>query len=195
MHKPTLVHAHVPFNPYPGARQDNDRLTGFSHNAVTPIGMSERLPVILSDRIARLAPPMFWMGGGEVDLKLGLDLQARWRFMGLHVNAGGRSISSQVTPRVACVCCAGAPGNTPATPHGMCPACMLCYTPFSLVVRALLPSPRTHHPRSLWRRTGPPSQTSRTTRRTQRAPTWTTNELFHQLARAGRLVRDAMHAE
>lgn len=56
--------------------QVNDRLTGFSHNAVTPVGMLERLPIVLSHRIAALQPALFWMGGGEVDLKLGLPLQA-----------------------------------------------------------------------------------------------------------------------
>lgn len=64
-----------------------EELTGYSHGAVTPVGArcgllgsrgqvvvageggeGTEVPVILSSRIARL--PEFWMGAGEVDLKL-----------------------------------------------------------------------------------------------------------------------------
>ena len=47
-------------------------LTGYGHNAVTPVGMSTPLPILLSHHIADLHPNFFWMGGGEVDLKLGM---------------------------------------------------------------------------------------------------------------------------
>eukprot|EP00897_Mesotaenium_endlicherianum_P010907 jgi/Mesen1/9845/ME000070S09132 len=50
----------------------SDALTGFTHNAVTPVGMLTPIPVILSDAIVKLQPPFFWLGGGEVDLKLGI---------------------------------------------------------------------------------------------------------------------------
>lgn len=50
----------------------SDQLSGFSHNAVTPIGMASEVPIILSHRIVDLSPDFFWMGGGEVDLKVGL---------------------------------------------------------------------------------------------------------------------------
>ncbi|KAG2434874.1 hypothetical protein HYH02_012074 [Chlamydomonas schloesseri] len=53
----------------------NDALTGYSHNAVSPIGMKEDLPIILSSKITQLDPPLFWMGAGEVDLKVGMDVQ------------------------------------------------------------------------------------------------------------------------
>lgn len=52
----------------------NAQLTGFQHNAVAPIGCRTRLPLIVSHRVAELAPDFFWLGGGEVDLKLGV----RW---------------------------------------------------------------------------------------------------------------------
>lgn len=46
----------------------NDQLTGFKHNAVTPVGCKTALPMFLSHEIASL--PYFWLGGGEVDVKL-----------------------------------------------------------------------------------------------------------------------------
>ncbi len=39
----------------------NDKLTGYTHNAVAPIGCTEKLPVIISDRIAKLDPPFIWL--------------------------------------------------------------------------------------------------------------------------------------
>ncbi|KXZ54798.1 hypothetical protein GPECTOR_4g869 [Gonium pectorale] len=55
----------------------NDALTGYSHNAVTPIAMRERLPMVLSHRIAALADEEgeFWLGAGEVDLKVCLKVR------------------------------------------------------------------------------------------------------------------------
>ncbi|XP_023538668.1 uncharacterized protein LOC111799544 [Cucurbita pepo subsp. pepo] len=47
-------------------------LTGYVHNAVTCIGMKTDIPVILDEAIAKLSPDYFWLGGGEVDLKLGI---------------------------------------------------------------------------------------------------------------------------
>ncbi|KAL2634663.1 hypothetical protein R1flu_006142 [Riccia fluitans] len=54
---------------------ESNALTGFEHNAVTPFGMLTNIPVILSDAIVRLQPEYFWLGGGEVDLKLGIRTQ------------------------------------------------------------------------------------------------------------------------
>ncbi|KAF2619534.1 hypothetical protein F2Q68_00040237 [Brassica cretica] len=47
-------------------------LTGFEHNAVTCVGMKTSIPVILDEAIAKLKPDFFWLGGGEIDLKLGV---------------------------------------------------------------------------------------------------------------------------
>ncbi|CAN6723491.1 unnamed protein product [Malus baccata var. baccata] len=47
-------------------------LTGFEHNAVTCVGMKTDIPVILDEAIEKLNPDFFWLGGGEVDLKLGI---------------------------------------------------------------------------------------------------------------------------
>jgi len=51
----------------------NTALTGFEHNAVAPVGCAVKIPMIVSHRIASLQPEFFWLGGGEVDLKLGLS--------------------------------------------------------------------------------------------------------------------------
>ncbi|KAJ4872923.1 YbaK/aminoacyl-tRNA synthetase-associated domain [Raphanus sativus] len=47
-------------------------LTGFEHNAVTCVGMKTSIPVILDEAITKLKPDFFWLGGGEIDLKLGV---------------------------------------------------------------------------------------------------------------------------
>ncbi|CAA0395482.1 unnamed protein product [Arabidopsis thaliana] len=48
------------------------KLTGFEHNGVTCIGMKTNIPVILDEAITKLKPDFFWLGGGEIDLKLGV---------------------------------------------------------------------------------------------------------------------------
>ena len=48
-------------------------LTGFEHNAVSPVGCRTQMPLVMSDRIAKLYPNWFWLGAGEADLKLGLS--------------------------------------------------------------------------------------------------------------------------
>lgn len=37
--------------------------------------MKEKIPIILSLKITKLNPPYFWLGGGEVDLKLRLYIK------------------------------------------------------------------------------------------------------------------------
>lgn len=49
-------------------------LTGFQHNGMCPIGMSQKVPVILSDRILELTPKYMWLGGGHKDVKLCVDV-------------------------------------------------------------------------------------------------------------------------
>eukprot|EP00522_Entomoneis_paludosa_P012543 CAMPEP_0172464566 /NCGR_PEP_ID=MMETSP1065-20121228/50818_1 /TAXON_ID=265537 /ORGANISM="Amphiprora paludosa, Strain CCMP125" /LENGTH=222 /DNA_ID=CAMNT_0013220825 /DNA_START=94 /DNA_END=762 /DNA_ORIENTATION=+ len=50
--------------------EDNDRLTGYKHNSVTPFGLlkSSELAIVLEKEIVERK--WFWMGGGHVDLKL-----------------------------------------------------------------------------------------------------------------------------
>ena len=49
---------------------DNDRLTGYSHNSVTPFGLKQEVPIVLTRAVLPLY--FFWMGGGHMDLKLGM---------------------------------------------------------------------------------------------------------------------------
>ena len=53
---------------------DSARLTGYEHNAVVPIGMKTTLPIILSDKITQLQPNHFWLGAGQVDVKLRVEV-------------------------------------------------------------------------------------------------------------------------
>ncbi|KAL6050731.1 DUF19 domain-containing protein [Balamuthia mandrillaris] len=52
-------------------------LTRFSKNALSPIAaeFAEDIPIVLSDSIARLDPPFIWLGGGQVNVKLGVDVR------------------------------------------------------------------------------------------------------------------------
>lgn len=61
--------------PRPPTGQISDKLTGFTHNAVTPFGMLADIPIILASAIEEVSPPFIWMGGGEVDLKVGCTLR------------------------------------------------------------------------------------------------------------------------
>lgn len=63
------------FNPRLVPEELSDQLTGFRHNAVSPIALATPLPIIMSDRIAALQPPVFWLGGGEADLKVCLPVE------------------------------------------------------------------------------------------------------------------------
>mmetsp|Transcript_25426 Transcript_25426/g.70051 ORF Transcript_25426/g.70051 Transcript_25426/m.70051 type:complete len:214 (-) Transcript_25426:200-841(-) len=51
--------------------EDNDRITGYKFNSVTPLGLNEEVPIVLSSAVSDLG--YFWMGGGHVHLKLGLS--------------------------------------------------------------------------------------------------------------------------
>ncbi|KAI8323731.1 hypothetical protein GQ54DRAFT_257712 [Martensiomyces pterosporus] len=51
-------------------------LTGFDNNGVCPIGTSQPIPTIMCESIARLQPPVFWLGAGDVDFKLAMPVQS-----------------------------------------------------------------------------------------------------------------------
>ncbi|XP_057513922.1 uncharacterized protein LOC130795731 [Actinidia eriantha] len=60
------------FNMRLAPEEMSQKLTGYEHNGVTCIGMKTDIPVILDEAIVKLDPDFFWLGGGEVDLKLGI---------------------------------------------------------------------------------------------------------------------------
>ena len=49
--------------------KESDELSGFKHNAVTPLGMKVSIPILLSKSITTLKPLYIWLGGGEVNQK------------------------------------------------------------------------------------------------------------------------------
>ena len=49
-------------------------LTGYGHNAVSPLGMATDIPIVLDAAITRLPSQSFWLGAGEVDLKVRLNV-------------------------------------------------------------------------------------------------------------------------
>lgn len=51
-----------------------NQLTGYGYNAVTPFLMKTELPILLSKEILHLNPEYLFLGGGEVDLKLGISV-------------------------------------------------------------------------------------------------------------------------
>lgn len=61
------------FNFRLASAEDNDKLTGYVHNSVTPFGLiaQSTVPIILASAIVRDVNFMY-MGGGHVDLKLGM---------------------------------------------------------------------------------------------------------------------------
>ena len=81
----------------PAKEEDSERLTGYEHGAVTPLRTAEPVPVLVSREMETLAPGgEFWLGGGEVDLKMRVSYdelsQIRRGRGGLHVRrVRGRS--------------------------------------------------------------------------------------------------------
>ncbi|XP_016551622.2 uncharacterized protein LOC107851195 [Capsicum annuum] len=60
------------FNMRLAPEETSVKLTGYEHNGVTCVGMKTDIPVILDEAITKLNPDFFWLGGGEIDLKLGM---------------------------------------------------------------------------------------------------------------------------
>jgi len=54
---------------------DGEALTGFTHNAVCPFGLLNKIPVVLSTACVSVKPGYIYMGGGAVNVKLGLSTQ------------------------------------------------------------------------------------------------------------------------
>lgn len=75
----TIVHRHhkgllsrAKINMRLVSEEKSNELSGFTKNAVTPVGMKTQLPIVLAKDIADLDIDEFWIGGGEVDLKIGM---------------------------------------------------------------------------------------------------------------------------
>ena len=61
--------------------EDAYSMSGYKYNAITPFFMQDNsLKIIISDNIVRdLKPAYFWLGGGRVELKMGISVE---EFMG-----------------------------------------------------------------------------------------------------------------
>ena len=60
---------------------DAFELSGYKYNSITPFFMkNDSLRIILSKGIYDLDPKYFWLGGGRVELKLGVSVDEFMRF-------------------------------------------------------------------------------------------------------------------
>jgi prolyl-tRNA editing enzyme YbaK/EbsC (Cys-tRNA(Pro) deacylase) len=84
-HRHTHTHTHTPSLPLSNFRfrlapeETSQKLTGYTHNAVTPFGLPsstipDDLPIVLAADILNIKPPFIYMGGGHVNCKLGCRL-------------------------------------------------------------------------------------------------------------------------
>lgn len=59
------------FNFQLASEETSFELSGFGHNAICPFGMRvKNIPVIICDRCLEVKPPLLYLGGGKVDVKL-----------------------------------------------------------------------------------------------------------------------------
>ena len=71
-----LIRKHKDFNWRLASSDENDTLTGYSHNAVCPIGLADSsLPIVMSDRIAALPQNECWLGAGHQQAKMCVDVK------------------------------------------------------------------------------------------------------------------------
>ena len=55
---------------------DAYELSGYTYNSVTPFFMKDNsLRIIIGNTIASLEPRYFWLGGGRIELKMGISLE------------------------------------------------------------------------------------------------------------------------
>ena len=62
------------FNFRMASEDKNNELTGYYHNAVSPFGLAYNLPIVICKRCVELDPSYLYLGGGEVDVKLGISV-------------------------------------------------------------------------------------------------------------------------
>ena len=52
----------------------SNNLSGYYHNAVTPFGLLTELPIVICKHCIDVKPSYIFMGGGAVDIKLGISV-------------------------------------------------------------------------------------------------------------------------
>lgn len=63
------------FNMRIAAEEVAIKLTGYGNNGVTPIGMLEKVPVIITESISKLEPSVLYLGAGHVDWKISVPVK------------------------------------------------------------------------------------------------------------------------
>ena len=54
--------------------KESNTLSGFNHNSVSPFGLLTQIPIVICSHCIAVKPPYLYMGGGKVDIKLGLSV-------------------------------------------------------------------------------------------------------------------------
>lgn len=54
--------------------EDSFTLSGFGHNAISPIGLMQAIPVVICRRCLGIKNGIIYLGGGKVDVKLALPV-------------------------------------------------------------------------------------------------------------------------
>ncbi len=68
---------------------DAFELSGYKYNSITPFFMtSNTLRIIIGETIVNLSPRYFWLGGGRVELKMGVSVDEFLQFFGDRVIIG-----------------------------------------------------------------------------------------------------------
>lgn len=63
------------FNLRLAPNEENERITGYAHNSVTPLRLRLPVPLLLPSSLLELSGNNFALGGGEVDVKLRIGLK------------------------------------------------------------------------------------------------------------------------
>lgn len=73
--------------------EDAYALSGYKYNAITPFFMNNNdLKIIIADTIVHgLNPAYFWLGGGRVELKIGVSVEEFMAYFGDRVIVGNIS--------------------------------------------------------------------------------------------------------
>jgi prolyl-tRNA editing enzyme YbaK/EbsC (Cys-tRNA(Pro) deacylase) len=49
-------------------------LGGYSHNSVTPFMLNQSMPLVVPDSLCELSPQVFYLGAGDIDIKIRVGL-------------------------------------------------------------------------------------------------------------------------
>ncbi|KAI9091831.1 YbaK/aminoacyl-tRNA synthetase-associated domain-containing protein, partial [Phlyctochytrium arcticum] len=64
------------YNMRVASEEKNREMTGFEPGGVTPFGTSKSLPIIVTENITKLDPPIIYLGAGHKDWKVCIEVKA-----------------------------------------------------------------------------------------------------------------------